>query len=234
MPSSTFLNLPDRKRQLITDLAIAEFASHDYDSASISNVVKQAKIAKGSFYQYFEDKQDLYLYLVDLASQKKIAFLKASRPPQPQMGFFPYLRWLFGVGTQFDLAHPALSQVVNRAVYGDGPCREMAIERAQVASSGYLQELVRQGIEQGDIDTQIQPDLAVFVVHTLAAGLRYFIPQRLGLDATQLSQGIPPDLDMAAVDQIFDDLVQVLEQGLGRSPHSSRSRLQKTDSVTDP
>ncbi len=63
MPNQTVFNLPDKKRTKISELAIAEFANADYDNASISNIVKQAKIAKGSFYQYFEDKADLYLYL---------------------------------------------------------------------------------------------------------------------------------------------------------------------------
>lgn len=216
MPSPTFFNLPDPKRQLITDLAIAEFASHDYDSASISNVVKQAKIAKGSFYQYFEDKKDLYLYLVDLATQQKIAFLKAARPPQPQMDFFPYLRWLFSASAQFDLSHPALSRIVNRAIYGDVPFRKDVMQQTQLASSDYLYELVKRGIAQGDINPEVSPDLAVFIVNTLAGGLRDFIPQQLGLETSQLTQGTPPDLNMAAIEQIFDDLVQVLEHGIGQ------------------
>lgn len=92
MPNQTFFNLSDKKRQAIIEIAIAEFASHDYDSASITKIVKQAKIAKGSFYQYFEDKKELYLYLVDLASKKKLAFLQAAKSPESNMGFFPYLR----------------------------------------------------------------------------------------------------------------------------------------------
>lgn len=89
MPNQTFFNLPDKKRQTIADLAIAEFANNDYQNASITKIVKQAKIAKGSFYQYFEDKKELYLYLVDLASKKKLAFLQQAKPPEPNMGFLP-------------------------------------------------------------------------------------------------------------------------------------------------
>ncbi|MBE9048407.1 TetR/AcrR family transcriptional regulator [Pleurocapsales cyanobacterium LEGE 10410] len=95
MPHQTFFNLPDKKRKAITDLAIAEFANNDYKNASITKIVKQAKIAKGSFYQYFEDKKELYLYLVDLASKEKLAFMRQAQPPETNMGFFPYLRWLF-------------------------------------------------------------------------------------------------------------------------------------------
>lgn len=215
MPNQTFLNLPDKKRQLITELAIAEFASRDYDSASISNVVKQAKIAKGSFYQYFEDKKDLYLYLVDLATQEKLTFLKAAQPPQPQMGFFAYLRWLFSASAQFDLSHPALSQIVNRAMYGDVPFREEVMQHTQLASSDYLYELVKGGIDQGDIDPSVSPNLAVFIISTLASGLRDFIPQQLRLNSRQLTQSTIPNLDMAAIDEIFDDLIRVIEHGIG-------------------
>ena len=76
MPNQTFFNLPDKKRQTITDLANAEFANNNYQNALITKIVKQAKIAKSSFYQYFEDKKELYLYLVDSANKEKLAFMQ--------------------------------------------------------------------------------------------------------------------------------------------------------------
>ena len=131
------------------------------------------------------------------------------------MGFFPYLRWLFSASAQFDLSHPALSQIVNRALYGDVLFREDVMQRTQLASSDYLYELVKRGIDQNDINPSVSPDLAVFIINTLSGGLRDFIPQQLGLDAEQLIQGTPPDLNIAAIEKIFDDLVRVLEHGIG-------------------
>jgi AcrR family transcriptional regulator len=83
MPKTTFFNLPEEKRRLILDLAIEEFAERDYKSASISNIVARAGIAKGSLYQYFEDKHDLYLYLIELAGEEKKVFLASHPPPDP-------------------------------------------------------------------------------------------------------------------------------------------------------
>ncbi|MEG4457512.1 MAG: TetR/AcrR family transcriptional regulator [Microcoleus sp.] len=217
MPTQTFFNLPEAKRQTIVKLAIAQFASHDYKIASISNIVKQAKIAKGSFYQYFEDKKDLYLYLVDLAHQQKIDFLQQAKPPGLEMGFFPYLRWLFRESAQFDLSHPALSQIINRAVYGDVPFRDEVLKRTQSVSLMYVHGLVKQGIDRGDIDPGIDPDFAAFVISALADGLRDFIPGRLSLNSEQLTEAGVPELDMQVVEQVFDDLIGVLEHGMGRS-----------------
>ena len=75
MPKDTFFNLAEEKRNRIISAAISEFAANQYEVASISKIVKQASIAKGSFYQYFEDKKDLYFYIIEVASQKKKAYL---------------------------------------------------------------------------------------------------------------------------------------------------------------
>lgn len=218
MPNATFFNLPSAKRQGILDCAIAEFAATDYDRASISNIAKQAKIAKGSFYQYFADKKDLYLYLIDLATQQKIAYFKSTRPPESEIGFFAYLRWLFGASTQFELIYPALGQIVHRAFYSDLPFHDEVLKRTQMASSGYIRELVNQGIERGDIAASVDADLAVFILNTLIYRLRDFIPQQLNLTPTQLARDQLSPADRTTIEQIFSQLVQVLEQGLGRSP----------------
>ena len=55
--------MPDEKRNKIIDCAVEEFSQRDFDNAKLSNIVKNADIARGSIYQYFEDKMDLYLYV---------------------------------------------------------------------------------------------------------------------------------------------------------------------------
>ncbi|MGF1600395.1 MAG: TetR/AcrR family transcriptional regulator [Thermosynechococcaceae cyanobacterium] len=87
MPTQTFFNLPDEKRQKFVDIAIAEFAAHDYNSASITQIVATAKIAKGSVYQYFKDKKGLYLYLIEFATEEKLAFLRNAEPPESAVFF---------------------------------------------------------------------------------------------------------------------------------------------------
>ena len=62
MPTDTFFNLPQEKQQRILEAAQKEFSRAALNEASIANVVKDAGIARGSFYQYFENKEDLYYY----------------------------------------------------------------------------------------------------------------------------------------------------------------------------
>lgn len=64
LPTQTFFNLPEDKKKRLIAGAMKEFSAKSLNEASISNIVKNAKISRGSFYQYFEDKKDLYFYLI--------------------------------------------------------------------------------------------------------------------------------------------------------------------------
>ena len=54
MPTNTFFNLPAEKKHKILKAANKEFARVPLEQASIKNIVEDAEIARGSFYQYFE------------------------------------------------------------------------------------------------------------------------------------------------------------------------------------
>lgn len=62
MPKETFLNLPEEKKDRILKAIKAEFARVPYDKVSINKIVKNAEIPRGSFYMYFEDKDDMLEY----------------------------------------------------------------------------------------------------------------------------------------------------------------------------
>lgn len=64
MPTSTFFNLPEDKKNKILKAANKEFERVPIEQVSIKNIVGSAEIARGSFYQYFEDKEDLFQYIM--------------------------------------------------------------------------------------------------------------------------------------------------------------------------
>ena len=64
MPKNTFTNLPDEKKQYIIDTCYDLFINIPYEKITIRDIVKETGISIGSFYKYFEDKEDLYLYLM--------------------------------------------------------------------------------------------------------------------------------------------------------------------------
>lgn len=65
MPTETFLRLPEEKRERFLEAAWAEFTRVKFADASINQIVRHAGIPRGSFYQYFSDKEDLFSYLME-------------------------------------------------------------------------------------------------------------------------------------------------------------------------
>lgn len=65
MPTTTFFNLPEEKRERLLAAARAEFARTSYGEASVNRIIRAAGIPRGSFYMYFTDKGELFRYLME-------------------------------------------------------------------------------------------------------------------------------------------------------------------------
>ena len=213
MPTDTFFNLPEEKRRLILDLAIEEFATRDYRSASVSSIVTRAGIAKGSLYQYFDDKRELYLYLVELAWQEKKAFLAGATPPDPGMDVFDYLRWMIGEGARFELSNPLLAQVAYRALFTDRPFGDEPFARVRQAALDFYQGLVQMGIRQGRIDSALDEQLLVFLLSTLFNHFGQHALERQNIQPEALAHGKIHYQDVA-FGALADQLISILQKGL--------------------
>lgn len=64
MPSSTFLKLQPEKQEKLLEAATREFSTRPFGEASINQMIKEAGIPRGSFYMYFQGKEDLFRYLM--------------------------------------------------------------------------------------------------------------------------------------------------------------------------
>ena len=62
MPKSTFLKLPDERKEKLRKVIYNMFIKKDYESISIRDLVKEMDISIGSVYKYFDDKAEMYLF----------------------------------------------------------------------------------------------------------------------------------------------------------------------------
>jgi TetR/AcrR family transcriptional regulator len=215
IPKETFFNLPEEKRRKITDIAIDEFADNPYKSVSVSKIVKRAGIAKGSFYQYFEDKADLYLYLVNLFMEEKGTFVSQTPPPDPEMGIFTFLRWLGRAGVDFEFSNPLLGKIVYRALYDDVPLPEETLTVIRSGGEEFFRELVQKGIAQGDIQPEIDPDVAAYIFNSVVINFGKYMADRLEIDMDDVVTGEQSPMDTPEGRAIYDGLFHILEKGMG-------------------
>lgn len=217
MPTSTFFNLPAEKRDQIIEVAIDEFAANDYDGVSISRIVARAGIAKGSFYQYFADKDDLYGYLLGLLVEAKKQFFALDHPDLERAGVFGYLRWTAERGAAFELSYPRLCQIGYRTIHTRVlPHRFQAMAAAE--SLDFYRRLVEIGQQRGDIAPGIDPALAASLFDLVMSGLGRLIAQRVQEFGFTAGADLGPLFDLPEVQDIYTQTIGILEYGMRCAP----------------
>lgn len=141
MPTSTFYNLPPPKRDKLLLAAVAEFAQKPFDEVSINRIIQAAEIPRGSFYQYFADKRDLFQFVLHCYDRElKGAVVKALENCGGHLLEFPL--------DLFDLVLAHIQE--NRAEFSQFLSilrQNLGMDVGQLLS---LPELMRLGLERAD------------------------------------------------------------------------------------
>lgn len=188
MPKSTFFNLPEEKRNRITEAAIEEFSKNLFHKASITRIVENADIAKGSFYQYFDDKKDIFKYIVDLGTQKKIAYLEHVSANFTNMSFFEIIRELYIGGIMFSKENPKLANIGYNFINStdDNFKNEVYGENLPKSNQMFL-VFLQQGIEKGEINPDIDLELVSQMMTTLSVSIgEYFLKEVKKVDNMEI------------------------------------------------
>ena len=211
--------MPEAKRVLVEEAAIDEFAENSYQSASISKIVAQASIAKGSFYQYFADKHDLYQHLLSIAQKKKIEMVSKMSQPSMSMDTFGYLRWMIQVAVMFEMRHPKLARIERQAFF-DAPVTASVDSETEGTNDpvARFREFLMQGIMHDDIATWVDVEMAAFYLASVYHQVSRYLILRMGVKANSISSGSVNIAFDPLTQDLFDNLMDLIEAGMARDP----------------
>ncbi|WP_280772044.1 TetR/AcrR family transcriptional regulator [Salipaludibacillus daqingensis] len=155
MPKDTFYNLPSEKRQFIIDVIIDEFYEYGFEKASISRIVQQAGIAKGSFYQYFINKNDLFSHVIEIITEKKFAYLKHIQEEIHELPFFDILTEMYMGALEFLKDNPKLATISDEFMKNSNEVRKKILGENVHKSNEFLAGLIQKGIDRNEINSNI-------------------------------------------------------------------------------
>ena len=228
MPKSTFLNLPVEKRTRIIELAIDEFAAHPYRQASLSRIVARAGIAKGSMYQYFQNKLDLYQWLItDELERRKREYLD-TQPTNNDPGLLDDLEDMLMCEIGFMLDNPRLAQLAAGALV---PTSDAALHefhtRLRRAHHEELAAKIRQAAQAGEIRGDLDPDtLALMLTAIVRQAVPTMVMHRLGAAPHDLlaDPSLGQKLGHASRRMVCEQALDFVRGALGR--HSAQPPIQ--------
>jgi AcrR family transcriptional regulator len=212
MPKQTFFNLPQEKRETIFNAAVEEFAEYGLENASTNRIVKNSGIAKGSFYQYFEDKQDVFIHMLDVIEQKEREFFKDKPPPGNNMDTFHFFRWMVKIGMEFGLSHPRMIQAAWRVLLGEGLYYGKNFNQYREKTKQVLTEMIQHAIERGEVDPSVDVELAVMVMETWSNAITTYM-----LNEGMKQKDILKWMRSPKTQETIDKLLYVMEYGLRKT-----------------
>lgn len=189
MPTVTWARVDPARRAAIVEAAEAEFGAHGFSNGSLNVIARRAGVAKGSLFQYFADKRDLYAYIADVGSLRVRAFMEDKiRELDSGRPFFDFLTDLLDAWVSYFAEHPR-----ERSLHAAATLEvdtEARISVRNVIHRHYLEvlrPLVSDASKRGDLrpdadtDALLSLSLMIFPHLALAPYMRGLDPI-LGLD----------------------------------------------------
>ncbi len=221
MPKSTFFALPAERRNRLVRAAIVEFSDRSYAEASLSQIARRTQIPKGSFYQYFEDKLDLYRWLItDEVPRRKREFVGAA---ELAGDFWSRLEKIVERGMAFLVEQPRLARLSAAAADPTAIVAVRGLHKA-ICEAGIaeVRVLLEDGIESGAVQSP-GVNLAVatrIVAAIIGPGLSDIVLQELGAELHEVlaSDRLLKQLGPQRRKRLARQAVQFIRSGLGSTP----------------
>ncbi|MCP4499056.1 MAG: TetR/AcrR family transcriptional regulator [Deltaproteobacteria bacterium] len=210
MPKQTFLNLPPEKRERFINAAVDEFSSQPFRQASLTRLVANLGIAKGSIYQYFDHKLDLYRWLVlEEAERQKESHVQGALLDD-SVDVYTRLISHYTAHCYFHLAEPRLARLVLGAREPTKDPELMEFHReVRERELHFLRTLLKRGQEAGEVNKDKDLDLITRLCHrVLVDGLTDALLAAIGMDIfTYL------DAPFGAADALqYDDVTALVDE----------------------
>ncbi len=210
MPKSTFLNLNTRKKKKILKTLIKYFGNYSYEKVDIENVAKECKVSKGSMYQYFVSKKDMYFYAIK-ESLKKM-FEVSQKIDFEKSNIFDYLEKSFESNWKLLLEFPDEYLLLERALFSsDIPFKEEINKLFLNKFRESLKYIVIQSQKSGFIRDDISLDLILVFMEGAIMNFKKHIIEYAS------KRGISSkDLPFDYLKEIQKNFVELLKNGLSK------------------
>lgn len=181
MPKATFFNLTDLRKDEILEAALDEFSRFSYQEASTNRICKMAGVAKGSFYQYFEDKLDLYVYLMSKAMDEKMGTFGTLLQSYEQLDFLSQIEAFYVAGIEYAIRHPKYAELAKRF------SEERQIEVKQAILKGnsarayvFYEQLIDQAKAKGTVRESVNTKALAMLISALNDSVMTYLTETFG------------------------------------------------------
>lgn len=164
------------RREQIAEAALGLVAARGVNRLSMAAVARQVGLVPSGIYRHFKGKDEMLLAVLDLIEARLLANVEAAR--QETAGPLEQLRGVLIRHVRFIREGRAFPRIIfSDDVHSGDPQRMARVHRIAAGYLGKLQEIVRQGQEQGVIRPEVDPPTAamMFLGMVMPAGILWHL-----------------------------------------------------------
>ncbi|MBV1759026.1 MAG: TetR/AcrR family transcriptional regulator [Dethiosulfatibacter sp.] len=175
MPKSTFDNLPEDKKERILQAAKKVFSQTHYQKATIDMIVDCADIPKGSFYQYFYNKDDLFKFMFKDIGVAKADVLTEEMNKFSHLSFSDLMVRMLLKANEFETKDYEMIALKDRFLKEcPQEVKKSILKEVIPESVKFFKEIVEIYIEKGDFRNDINVNIAAFSMTSVIINLENY------------------------------------------------------------
>ena len=166
MPKDTLFKIPEKKREHLLRQASLLFAERGLNQSDMAALAGRVGIAKGSLYNYFDNKEELYLYVCRDGLERSRSAVYGTM--DPSWDVYRQVDHIFREGARFVQSHPEyLILYTNIASAGMARFSARISKEVEHYTAAHLKQVLRRDMAAGIVRDDLDVNLTAFAINSL-------------------------------------------------------------------
>ena len=160
------------KQKRIIEAAILEFSEKGFENANTNRIARDANISVGSLFKYFNNKTDLFLYIVKLAEAELESQIHGVL--SMEKGFFDTVSMILSLIHEYSKTDKALVRLYHEMTsIGQSSLVETVVSTLEKVAGSEYKTIIKEAQDRGEIRADVDPAVVAFILDNIFMSLQF-------------------------------------------------------------
>ena len=160
------------KQKRIIEAAILEFSEKGFENANTNRIAREANISVGSLFKYFNNKTDLFLYIVKLAEAELESQIHGVLSMEKD--FFDTVDMILSLIHEYSKTDKALVRLYHEMTsIGQSSLVETVVSTLEKVAGSEYKTMIKDAQDRGEIRSDVDPAVVAFILDNIFMSLQF-------------------------------------------------------------
>lgn len=160
------------KQKRIIEAAILEFSEKGFENANTNRIARDANISVGSLFKYFNNKTDLFLYIVKLAEAELESQIHGVLSMEKD--FFDTVDMILSLIHEYSKTDKALVRLYHEMTsIGQSSLVETVVSTLEKVAGSEYKTMIKEAQDKGEIRGDVDPSVVAFILDNIFMSLQF-------------------------------------------------------------